>query len=221
MSFRRYEADDVTQGIEAGTALITGLASAVHPLLGVAVSMAVALYGPAIERRKDRATELIEYIHENIHLFTPDILSDEGFQDGFVLLLEKYIRERNKEKRLILQKILLGYAKAPNLLDFPLEEMADIVSRIRMSDVQVLRSALLEDQRHNTERQTGDPRSFMLREDPNSVTRLIYYGLLHEDRTLNGPSIREYGDKNFLYVWISPTGREFADYIVRGKDLEN
>ena len=53
----------------------------------------------------------------------------------------------------------------------------------------------------------------MLNQDPNAVSRLIYFGLLHEDRTKNGPAIREYDEKSFLYVWISPTGREFAKYI--------
>lgn len=213
MNLKKSGPADLKKAKEAGTAAVTGFAAMVHPLLGIAVGMAVALFGPAIERRQDRATELIQYVKDHIGDFTPEILANEVFQDGFVLLMEKYIRERNEDKRLILQQILQGYIEAPNLLDYPLEEMTDLVARIRMSDVAVLRNALREEARHETGRASDDSRSFMLREDPNAVSRLIYFGLLHEDRSQNGPQIREFDDKNFLYVWISPAGREFAKFV--------
>jgi hypothetical protein len=216
MELKRSGVDDLKKAKEAGTAAVTGFAGMVHPLLGIAVGMAVALFGPAIERRQDRANELIQFVKDHIAEFTSDILGDEVFQDGFVLLMEKYIRERNGDKRLILQKVLQGYITAPNLLDYPLEEMADLVSRIRMADVAILRSALQEEAKYEAQRTSGEPRSFMLRKDPNAVSRLIYFGLLHEDRTTNGPQIREHNDKNFLHVWVAPTGREFAKYINNG-----
>jgi hypothetical protein len=150
-------------------------------------------------------------------------LTDEVFQDGFILLMEKYIRERNDGKRLILQKILRGYIEAPSLLDYPLEEMTDLLGRIRMSDVGVLRKALQEEARLEARMDRLKPveraftyvglASFELKKDPNAVSRLIYFGLLHEDREKNGPRVKEYDEKNFLYVWVSPTGREFASYI--------
>lgn len=219
MKIKKSGPDDVQKAADAGTVAVTGFASMVHPLLGVAVGMAVALFGPAIERRQGRAKELIQYVHDNISEFTPAILSDEAFQDGFVLLMEKYIRERNDDKRVILQKVLRGYIQAPNLLDYPLEEMADLVSRIRMSDVGVLRKALQEEVVRGIFSPDSDPimfnpnGSFLLSEDPNAVSRLIYFGLLHEDRVKNGPRLKEYDEKNFLHVWISPTGRAFAEYI--------
>jgi hypothetical protein len=219
MQIKKSGPDDLKKATGAGTAAVTGFAGMVHPLLGIAVGMAAAYFGPAIERRQDRAKELIQYVQDHISEFTPEILGDQVFQDGFVLLMEKYIRERNEDKRVILQKILRGYIQAPDLLDYPLEEMADLVSRIRMSDVAVLRAALQEEARSGKFNPSTDPipynpnSSFMLREDPNAVSRLIYFGLLHEDRSKSGPQVREYDDKNFLYVWISPTGRAFATYI--------
>lgn len=219
MKLKKSGPDDLKKAADSGTVAVTGFATMVHPLLGVAVGMAVALFGPAIERRQGRARELIQYVHDNISEFTPEILGDEVFQDGFVLIMEKYIRERNDDKRVILQKVLRGYIEAPNLLDYPLEEMTDLVSRIRMSDVAILRKALQEEARSSKFRPSEDAvpfspnASFMLREDPNAVSRLIYFGLLHEDRTASGPQVREYDDKNFLRVWVSPTGRAFAEYI--------
>jgi hypothetical protein len=216
MNKKELDSNNLEVATDVGAVAVTGFATLVHPLLGIIVGMAAAYFGPAIARRKDKAEDLIRYVQDNISLFTPEILADEVFQDGFIVLMEKYIRERNDDKRLILQKILLGYIEAPNLLDFPLEEMTDLVSRIRMSDVAILRSALIEEAEDNERKESGDVRSFMLRQDPNAVSRLIYFGLLHEDRTTNGPQIREYDEKNFLNVWVSPSGRAFSNYI---KDL--
>jgi hypothetical protein len=209
MVLKKTSPDDLKIATGAGTVALVGVASAINPALGIAVGMAAALFGPAIERRQDRAGQLIQFVNDNISEFSDIILEDDVFQDGFVFLIEKHIRERNDDKRTILQQILLGYCKAPDLLDFPLEEMTDLVSRIRMSDVAVFRSAL------ESELTLMDGRnpSFMVRQDPNSVSRLIYFGLLHEDREKNGPSIREHDDKNLLYVWVTPTGRAFAEYL--------
>lgn len=209
MGIAKTGPDDAQKVYEAGTVALVGVASAINPALGIAVGIAAALFGPAIERRKDKAGELIALIGQNIDQISSEVLENTTFQDGFVYLFERYIRERNDEKRLILQQILLGYISAPELLDFPLEEMSDLVTRIRMSDVAVLRQAL----QNEVIKSDGRATSFMLREDPNAVSRLIYFGLLHEDRTKSGPQIREYDDKNFLHVWVSPAGREFAQYL--------
>jgi hypothetical protein len=213
MEIKKSGPDDLKIATNAGASTAVTLANTVHPLLGVAVGIAAALFGPAIERRQDRAEDLILYIQEHIADFTPQVLEDKKFQDGFVLLMEKYIRERNDDKRVILQHILKGYIHAPNLLEYPLEEMAELVSRIRMSDVAILRNAFEEESRDASANPNNDPKSFMLREDPNAVSRLIYFGLLHEDRTKSGPVIREYDQKNYLYVWVSPAGREFAKHL--------
>lgn len=212
MTFKKTGPNDIKKGYDAGVVALTGLASTVHPAFGVAVGMAAALFGPAIERRQKRAEQLIRFVQDGIDKFPSDVFENKVFEDGFVFLLEKHIRERNEDKRLILQQVLLGYANAPDLLDYPLEEMTDLVSRIRMSDAYVLGNALREEARLGI-KEDGRRSSFMLKEDPNAVSRLIYFGLLHEDRAKSGPQIRDYDDKNFLYVWISPTGREFAHYL--------
>ncbi|MGA3129141.1 MAG: hypothetical protein ABSD13_20815 [Candidatus Korobacteraceae bacterium] len=213
MNVKKPNADQIKRATNAGIVGVIGYATTVDPGLGIAVSMASAYFGPAIVRRLYRAKELVKHVQDNIADFPPVVLGDKVFQDGFVLLLEKYIRERNDNKRLILQKVLQGYVKAPNLLDYPLEEMTDLVSRVRMSDVEVLRIALEEEAKDAVNNANRELKSFMLQQDPNAVSRLIYFGLLHEDRTKSGPVIREYDQKSFLYVWVSPTGREFAKYI--------
>jgi hypothetical protein len=212
MKIKKSGPDDLKKAMDAGTVGLVAIATSVSVGLGVAVGMAAALFGPAIERRRDRAEQLVKFVQDNISEISTEVLDDKVFQDGFVFLLEKYIRERTDDKRLILQRILLGYIHAPDLLDYPLEEMSDLVSRIRMSDMEVFRQALNEEARRGI-KQDGRRFSYMLREDPNAVSRLIYFGLLHEDRAKSGPQIREYDDKNFLYVWVSPAGRMFAEYL--------
>lgn len=212
MNINKSGPDDLKVAVDASTAGLVAVASSVNVGLGAAVGMAAALFGPAIERRRNRAEHLIKFVEENINKISSAVLDDKIFQDGFVFLLEKYIRERNDDKRLILQQILLGYTKAPSLLDYPLEEMSELVVRIRMSDVEVFRQALKEEAKNGI-KQDGRRFSYVLREDPNAVSRLVYFGLLHEDRAKNGPQIREYDDKNFLYVWVTPTGRQFAEYL--------
>jgi len=216
MKISKSGPDDLKKAYGAGTAAVTGLATAVNPLLGIAFGMAAAYFGPAIERRQDRAEELIRYIQDNISEYTPEILGDKVFQDGLILLLEKYIRERNDDKRLILQKVLQGYIKAPNLLDYPLEEMTDLVSRLRLSDVDTLRKALQEAKIASEGmgvKAYDNESPFLLKVEPYSVSRLVYFGLLHEDRTRNGARISEENEAYYLYVWVSPTGKEFAKYI--------
>ena len=213
MSAKHISPNIKKRATDVGLAGLTGTATLINPGLGIAVGMAAAYFGPAMKRRLDRAAELVEYVQENIEEFPTERLEDKVFQDGFVELMEKYIRERNDDKRLILQKVLQGYVKAPSLLDFPLEEWTDLISRVRMSDIEILRLALEEEAKDASNSSDGEPRSFMLQQDPNAVSRLIYFGLLHEDRTKSGPVIREYDQKSFLYVWVSPTGREFAKYI--------
>lgn len=210
--------DDLQKGYNAGVVILTGIATAVHPALGVAVGLAGAYFGPAMERRHDRVKELVLYVQQYIDDFNPQILEDEMFQDGFVLLMEKYIRERNEQKRLILQRVLRGYIQAPSLLDYPLEEMADLVSRLRLKDVETFRKALqqaAEAGRSQSLSTYEGAKPFLLREDPYSVSRLVYFGLLYEDRTRNGVEIREHKDQYYLHVWLSPAGREFARYLDR------
>ena len=108
MKLKKSGPDDMEKAVNAGTVGLVAIASSVNVGLGVAVGMAAALFGPAIERRRDRAEQLIKFIEDSMAGISSTILEDKVFQDGFVFLLEKYIRERNDDKRIILQQILLG-----------------------------------------------------------------------------------------------------------------
>jgi hypothetical protein len=57
-------------------------------------------------------------------------MKTEEFQDGFVYALEKYIRERNTKKRIIAQRIFLGFATSEDKSRFDLERYYEILSKI-------------------------------------------------------------------------------------------
>jgi len=194
-------------------------AGAIHPALGGIVGVAAALFGPALVRRIGRVEEILNEVRADPELFTADLLANEQFQDGMVLFIETYIRERNEEKLLIMRRVFKGFAKAPSLNEFPLEEMTDLVSRLRFGDISLFKLALTQAEQHKELRPPERERGFKLTEHPFNVSRLIYFGLLMEDRLQNGPQVRESTDPGFLYVFISPLGWQFAKYLTKDFNL--
>jgi hypothetical protein len=64
------------------------------PGINIAWGLSKALYGAGMKLRQERVLEWVEMVRDNPSIFTEQILSDEKFQDGFVLALEKYIVEK-------------------------------------------------------------------------------------------------------------------------------
>ena len=188
-------------------------AGAINPVLAAVIGVAAALFGPAIVRRVGRVDNIVQQIKDRPDIFTPALLSNEQFQDGLIFFIEQYIRERNEDKLVIMKRIFAGFGQAPNLNEFPLEEMTDLVSRLRFEDIKLFKSAIIHDNQHQELTMPEKDRAFIFNEHPFNVSRLVYFGLLMEDRTKNGSAIREASDPGFLYIWISPLGRQFADYI--------
>lgn len=100
------------------------------PYLSIARGLSKALYGSALKLREQRAMEYVEFIRDNLSNFSQDIISTEWFQDGFVVTLEAYIKQRNREKRWIMQKIFLGFWTSENIEDFELERMLNTINVI-------------------------------------------------------------------------------------------
>ncbi len=175
--------EHLEQGIQS-TVIIAG---GIHPALGTAFGLAAALFGPALERRIARADDILKQIKDNPNIFTPELLADEKFQDGLILFIEKYIRERNEDKLIIMRSVFAGFGKAPNLNEFPLEEMTDLVARLRFADIVLLKLALSQEVSQDQDQRRQN--SFKFDKPPFNVSRLIYFGLLMEDRTKNGSKL--------------------------------
>lgn len=111
-----------------------------YPGLDIAWGLSKGLYGAGMQLRQDRALKWVEMVRDNPSIFTQEILNSEHFQDGFVFAFEKYIKERNENKRKIVQNIFLGFGKSLDLNGFELEQYLNILSLLDANEISFLSS---------------------------------------------------------------------------------
>ncbi|MEN9647259.1 MAG: hypothetical protein RLY57_63 [Candidatus Parcubacteria bacterium] len=109
-----------------------------QPVMTSAISLAKGLYGAALEMRKDRVKEFINLIQENPNIFIKEVVGQKGFTDAFVITLEKYIRERNSEKRTIIKKVFIGFASSKDMDSFQLERLENTITNISLATIRFL-----------------------------------------------------------------------------------
>lgn len=175
---------------------------AILPGVSIPYNMAKALFGAGMKLRQQRVLEWVEMIRDNPNVFTKEIVEQSAFQDAFVVALEKYLIERNEEKRKYFRNIFLGYASSNNPDQFPLEKYIHTLSQFSVEDLLTLR-----DVDHNRQ----DKNYQIYGNEATKITNifnLIFLGILHQD-----PSSR-LGPVNAPFVWISEFGREFIKFIV-------
>ncbi|MAZ67630.1 hypothetical protein CL652_02575 [bacterium] len=110
-----------------------------YPPLAIAWGLSKALFGAGLRLREDRAREWVEMVRDNPDAFTEQLLQTESFQDAFVTSLEKYIKERNVQKRVIIRKVFLGFAISQDHNEFELERYLETISDISLGSVEYLR----------------------------------------------------------------------------------
>lgn len=144
------------------------------PGLNIAWGLSKALYGAGLKLREQRALEWVEMVRDNPSAFTESILQDAKFQDGFVYALERYIREKNENKRTTMRAIFLGFALSPNQDSFELERMYHVVSILNFKDITVLKDVnVTRDDFHQVYEQTADKNE--------NVYNLVNAGILMSD----------------------------------------
>lgn len=171
------------------------------PALNIAWGLSKALFGAGMKLRQQRALEWVEMIRDHPEVFTKELLEQEEFQDGFVIALEKYLTERNEEKRKYFRNIFLGYASLNHKQLFPLEKFIHTLSQMSVEDINVLRDVDISRQ----------DRNYQIYGNEN--TRLAnIYNLISLGVIMTDPSSR-LGPVNSPFVWISEFGKEFVKYI--------
>jgi hypothetical protein len=123
--------------VQAGASAID-TALKTTPGLSIAYSLAKALYGNAMEMRKQRVFEFVEPIVDNPGIFSSKILASEEFQDGFVTMLQVYITLRSEEKRKIVRNVFIDFARSLNKMDFQIERYTDTVQKISPASIALL-----------------------------------------------------------------------------------
>lgn len=108
-----------------------------------------SLFGAGMKLREKRALEWVEMVRDNPSIITKEVMADEKFQDGFVVALQRYLIERDEEKRKIFRNIFLGFAKAEDKVKFPLEKFTHTLSQLNETDIEVLRDVKVEEKGKN------------------------------------------------------------------------
>ena len=187
--------------IKSALVVVDQIASNI-PGLNIVLGLSKALFGAGMELRQERVLEFVEMIQKNPNIFIKEILNDKSFQDGFVYSLEKYIRERNKEKRRVLCNIFLGFTKSENKDVYPLEKMIHTTTQLSELDIEVLKDVDMTKTDYKNYQVYGN-------EDRNleSIFNLINLGIL-----LNN-TVSRLGPVNAPFVNISEFGRKYIEYL--------
>lgn len=192
--------DNAVATVDAYWAQKTG--TPMHPL-GICWGLVKALYANVVARRKERAMEIVKMVDENKTTFTPEVLSDIKFQDGFIYEIERYLIERSEEKRKIARNILIGFAKAEDKEDFPLERMSHVLTQLSETDIEILRDVNIDEVGLNYQVYGDSDRNI------ENIFNLISQGaLLNTTGTRGG-----YDTTHPPFVKLSVFGKGFIKYI--------
>jgi hypothetical protein len=108
------------------------------PGLGFAWGLSKALHGAGMKLRQQKALEWVEMVRDNPKVFTEALLEQESFQDGFIYALERYLAERNQDKRTVIRSIFLGFANSEERARFELERLLNTTSIISVDAIDLL-----------------------------------------------------------------------------------
>lgn len=169
---------------------------------GTCWGLVKALYGSVIKRRSNKAVEWVSMVDENRKVFTMEILADEAFQDGFAYALERYLIERNSEKRKIFRNIFLGFAESKDKEGFPLEKLVHILSQLSEGDIEVLGNIKIEVQ------ESGYQAYAVNTDGIENILNLIREGLL-----LDTTGTRIGYPQDSPYIRASSLGKEFIKFL--------
>lgn len=174
------------------------------PGLNIAWGLSKALYGAGLELRKQRALEWVERVRDNPSIFTKEILENEQFQDGFVFILENYIRERSEEKRKVLQSIFFGFTSSKNKETFALEKFTHTLNVISEEDISILKDVdVAKDQESDRNYQIYGNTI----KNIDNILNLINLGILSQDYSSRlGPTLAP-------FVRVTNFGKVFIKYI--------
>lgn len=174
------------------------------PALNIAWGLSKALYGAGIKLRQQRALEWVEMVRDHPEVFTKQLLGQDEFQDGFVFALERYLIERNEEKRQIFRNIFLGFAQADDKETFPLEKFTHTLSQLSELDIAVMKDIDLNEQGRNYQIYGDNPKRI------ENIFNLINLGILLET---TGNRLGHNSEKSPPFVKVSFFGKEFVQYI--------
>lgn len=190
---------------DSGLVVADAIVSSI-PGLNIPWNLSKAFFEAGMKLRVKKAVEWVEMVRDNPSVFTKDLWSDEKFQDGFVVALEKYLVERDESKRQIFRNIFLGYVQAQDKEKFPLEKFIHTLSQMGEMDIEVLRDVKIDEQ-------GLDYKNYQIY--GNTPDRIEYiYNLINLGLLLDVTGSR-LGHSPENSPWVRPTYfcKEFVKYI--------
>ena len=178
----------------------------VNPSLIPAWELSLAVLGAVIDRRNDKAQEWLNLFVDNKEKFSDAVINNPSFQDAFVNSFELYLRERNKEKRLVMKSIFVDFSKSQNLEEYPLEKYYFVLNTISIRSLRLLSHL----------RQRSEEKDYFQVENNSFPEFEQTSELINELLTLNiltsNPNAR-WGPVENPSVRFSVFGKEFIQFI--------
>lgn len=191
---------------DAGLAVADAIVASI-PGLNLPWNLSKALFEAGMKLRIKRAVEWVEMVRDNPSFFPEDLWSDEKFQDGFVVALEKYLVERDEEKRRIFRNIFLGFAKADDKEKFPLEKFTHTLSQLGETDIETLRDVKIDEKGLDYQNYQIYPGGVLTKVE--NIFNLISLGLLLD---VTGNRLG-HGSQEPPFVKPTFFCREFVEYL--------
>jgi hypothetical protein len=141
-------------------------------------------------------------VRNNPKIFTQELLVREEFQDGFVFALERYIQERNEDKRRTFQNIFLGFTSSKVSKNFPLEKFVFVLNVLNPEEVK-----LLAELRKDKDKEEYFQPSAIYPKTNETISYLVQNGILTID-----PDFR-WGPITVPFVKFTDFGKQFIKYI--------
>ncbi len=173
------------------------------PGVNIAWGLSKAMYGAGMKLRQNKALEWVEMVRDNPQIYIKSLFEQTSFQDGFVYSLEKYLIERNENKRKYFRNIFLGFSTATDKNEFHLEKLIHTLSQLDESDISLLKD--IDPNRADNNYQLQGVNS-------DSLWSLIHAGLVLQNNTARFASEAE---NTLPFINMSPFGNEFIKYITR------
>ncbi|MDP2683735.1 MAG: hypothetical protein Q8P20_01635 [bacterium] len=169
-----------------------------------------AIKGGVAKVREKKAEEFILFLQNNTEIID---FNNEQFVDGLGLTFEQYLRQRDEQKRKIIQQIFLGFSNSKYMRNFELERMYDVLNKISFSHVHLLEKL----KKNKFIRIDADQRE-IVEFDYDDIKYLEYLGLVNSDnkKEVEVETDQEEYDVDFRehdIFRLSVFGEDFIEFV--------
>lgn len=109
-----------------------------HPQMAAPLLLLRASFGVLIAYKQEKLNQFTEFLMSNQDVFTNDKLASPEFQDGLVVFISSYFKQRTEEKLQLAQRIFYDFAQSEEMLLYPLERYDDTLEKISQSGIRLL-----------------------------------------------------------------------------------